>query len=179
MHLCMTESELANNFAWLHVGHRCSSSKMKAHITIMLHSEIGNYVNIAATQFSPLSVCLSVFPISTQSWFSLGGGDSGVGLVFAGTHEEVRELGTYLTHPWKNKPSLNWQQARDPWTCSAGRVAAKPKTRWQRVHVGRSPETWSLLLFCISVLTAEVTAGGQEGERAAIMCLKPRLKETM
>lgn len=58
----MTESELANDFAWLHVGHRCSSSKMKANIMIMLHSEIGNYVNIAATQFFPslrLTECLS------------------------------------------------------------------------------------------------------------------------
>lgn len=63
----MTESELANNLAWLHVGHRYSSSKMKANIT-MLHSEIGNCVNIAATQLFPsLRLSESVFQISTQS----------------------------------------------------------------------------------------------------------------
>lgn len=54
----MTETELANDFAWLHVGHRCSSSKTKANIMIMLHSEIWNYVNIATTQFFPF-LCLS------------------------------------------------------------------------------------------------------------------------
>lgn len=73
-----------------------------------------------------------------------------------------KRVSMYLTHPWKNKPTLYWQTARDPWTRSTERGAAKPKTRWQRVHVGLCSETWSGMLFCISVLTAEFISGGQE-----------------
>ncbi len=156
----MTESELANHFAWLHVGTALRKWKQTLRLCCTVKKGI-----MSTLQQHSLSE--SVFQISTQSWFPRA--------------RPCRSGTCFCRHSWGSKrvrhvPHPSVEKQTKPKLAAGQRSVnmlcwTKPKTRWQRVHT----ETWSLLLFCISVLTA----GGQEGARAAIMCLKPRLKETM
>jgi len=82
-----------------------------------------------------------------------------------------------LTHPWKNKPTLRWQTARDREHAPLNE-ALPSRGHADSECMSALPRNMSGDEFCTSVLTAEFIADGQEGFkifkciscRASLLC---------